>query len=53
MGFVLRVKGRSLGIKSVHTVNVDTLFNFHIHTHSWCSGYGHFWGDIDTSNSDV
>ena len=53
MGFVFQVKGCSLGIKSMHTENVYTLFNFYIHTHSWCKGDGHFSGEVDNSKSDV
>lgn len=35
MGFVFLGKGCSLGIKSMDTVNVYTLFYFYTHKHSW------------------
>ena len=51
MRFVFQVKGCSLGIKSMHTVNVYTSV---LYIHSFMvPGDGNFVGEVDTSNNDV
>ena len=44
MGFVFLGKGCSLGIKSMDTVNVYTVFSFYTHKHSWYIVMGNIWG---------